>query len=220
MKTCRLLSAAGLFLALAFSFLSVSFAVAADKAIVETKNKAKPELLSLFSSLPLAVGDFNQRKYFKVLKQPIKSSGQIYFDQQLGFLWQTRQPVFSALMLKQSGLYVDDGINPEQKVAGAAELSKVLISAISGDIAALNSGFDIVHDVVATCLILTPKQTGLAKVVAKIKLCGSGEEKTSSGAGMKLKQLVLMEVSGNRTEIDLNLNAIEQLPGNVRAKLQ
>ena len=167
-------------------------------------------LFTQFQPVSVIAGQFKQRKFFRVLKHPIVSSGELYFDQQLGFLWQTQQPITSAILFKNDTLYAQSGQGELTKINAGSALAKVMSKAISGDLAALNSEFTISQAMSAACLSLVPRNQQQLKVIASIELCGNGQ----------LESLSLFEASGNRTEITLSLNVIEQLPERVRAQLQ
>jgi len=169
------------------------------------------EQLKQLTSLPLAQGTFEQRKYFTILKQPIVSTGEVYLDQALGFVWQTQYPLSSVLRLKKSGLYMQDAVSPEREVKGAGTITQVLMNALSGNISALENEFSFQPSQQKACISLLPKENLLANVMKAIDLCMVDN---------KLKSIVLFEHSGNRTEIDINLSALTKLPEAISAQLQ
>jgi hypothetical protein len=166
--------------------------------------------LSQFKPLPVATGTFVQNKYFTVLKNPITATGEFFFDNELGFIWQTNKPIYSALLLKQDGLYSVDHLQQVKRVKNAGSIAAVLMNAISGDLTALQSTFTLSQNNDNQCVQLTPKDDVIAKVMRMIELCGTET----------VEHLVLFETSGNRTEIDVSLTAIDQLPEAMRAQLQ
>lgn len=166
--------------------------------------------LAQFKPLPVAMGSFVQHKYFTVLKNPISATGEFFFDHELGFIWQTNKPIYSALHLKQDGLYSVDHLKKVKRIKNASSIAKVLMNAISGDLTALQSEFSLSQNIDEQCVQLSPKDDVIAKVIRLIKLCGAET----------VEHLVLFETSGNRTEIDVSLTAIDQLPEAARAQLQ
>ncbi len=166
--------------------------------------------LAQFNPLTVATGTFVQNKFFTVLKNPISSTGNIYFDQKLGFIWETTQPIYSAMILKQDGLYSVDHLQQVKRIKNAGSIAAILMNAISGDVATLSKEFTLSENNKNQCVQLTPKNEVIAKVMRVIELCGSGT----------VEHLVLFETSGNRTEIDVTLSAINQLPEAARAQLQ
>jgi len=209
---------------LVFILLSLAMPVLSGQVIMEKDSTASSLIPINFIAMPITQGRFNQRKFFKILNKPIKSSGELYFANKLGFLWQTNKPVFDQLLLKSDGLYHFDGINPATKMQGANVLAQVLMKAVSGNLAALNEEFTINNT--TACLQLTPKDKGLANVIEVIELCHQPvtqsrvQSDDTSIEQRELSQIILRETSGNRTEIDVKLQAVEELPEAIRAQLQ
>ncbi|WP_077284407.1 outer membrane lipoprotein carrier protein LolA [Cognaticolwellia aestuarii] len=172
------------------------------------------------STMPIASGSFVQRKYFKVLKHPIKSQGELYFDVSIGLLWQTEQPIYSALLLKKSGLFTENGTGDSQELKGASAISQVLLNIMSGDSEQLAKNFTINASTIDHCLSLTPKLTQLAKIIDNVQLCHINTPEKNQQNLNDINHIVLHEHSGNRTEITLQLTPMTMLPEAVRARLQ
>lgn len=172
------------------------------------------------STMPIASGSFVQRKYFKVLKHPIKSQGELYFDVSIGLLWQTEQPIYSALLLKKSGLFTENGTGDSQELKGASAISQVLLNIMSGDNEQLAKNFTINASTIDHCLSLTPKLTQLAKIIDNVQLCHIDTPEKNQQNLNDINHIVLHEHSGNRTEITLQLTPMTMLPEAVRARLQ
>lgn len=178
-------------------------------------------LLSQFKPLTIASGTFVQNKYFTVLKNPITSTGELYLDQALGFVWHTSKPIASTMILKDEGLFSIDHRQQQKQINNATPIATVLMSALSGDLAALESQFSLAATSLTkasftktafsgqTCIELTPKDATIAKVMRVIELCGKDT----------VEHLVLFETSGNRTEIELSLTAVDELPKAIREQL-
>jgi len=180
-------------------------------ALAENKQGAQAKNLVL-STLPIASGSFVQRKYFRVLNHPIESQGVLYFDINIGLLWQTEQPLYSALLLKQHGLFTESATGVSQELKGASAISQVLLNIMSGDREKLTQNFTISNSAVEHCLSLRPILSQLAKVIDNVQLC----QVNSS----EINHIVLHEHNGNRTEIELQLTPLAVLPEAVRARLQ
>ncbi|MDX2319229.1 MAG: outer membrane lipoprotein carrier protein LolA [Moritella sp.] len=185
-----------------------------------TTSTATLDLLSQFKPLTIASGKFVQNKYFTVLKNPVISTGELYLDQSLGFVWHTSKPVVSTMLLKNDGLFSIDHRQQQTKIKNATPIAAVLMSALSGDLAALESQFSLAASSTntaltktastsQTCIELTPKDETIAKVMRVIELCGEDT----------VEHLVLFETSGNRTEIALSLTAVAELPKAIREQL-
>ena len=185
----------------------------------EEINESQQNTLAL-NTVPVATGNFVQRKYFKVLKHPIKSQGEIYFDVNIGLLWQTEQPIYSALLLKKSGLFTENDNGDSQEVKGASAISQVLLDIMSGDSNKLTENFIINNNIVEHCLTLTPKLTQLAKIIHNVQLCHIDTPEKNQQNPNDINQIILHEHSGNRTEITLQLTPTLMLSETVRARLQ
>lgn len=170
------------------------------------------------SAIPIASGNFVQRKYFTVLKQPIKSQGELYFDVDLGLLWQTNKPLYSALLMTKNRLFTEDDRGARQEIQGASAISQLLLNIMSGDSEQIAENFTLADDTLSenACLSLTPKLTQLAKVIKTVQLCHRDSEASENN----INRIVLFEHSGNRTEMDVQLTALKTLPEAVRARLQ
>ncbi len=182
---------------------------------------APQDLLAQFKPLTIASGTFVQNKYFTVLNNPVTSTGELYLDQALGFVWHTSKPIASTMILKDDGLFAIDHRQQQTKINNATPIATVLMGALSGDLTALESQFSLAASLSKnvsstkmastsqTCIELTPKDDTIAKVMRVIKLCG----------GDTVEHLVLFETSGNRTEIELSLTAVAELPKAIREQL-
>lgn len=179
--------------------LSFTSTVASNESL--EKKLMKPNLIS---------GTFEQNKFFKILKRPIKSSGDFYLDQKLGFYWQTIKPVNSAIFLKSGELMQKDHHGNVKSIAGGGTLATVLIKAISGDINALKNDFELLKHQANDCLELIPKQAVLRQAITKIEICD----------GVKPESIKLFESKGNKTEIQLTYHENTMMPEAIRAQLQ
>lgn len=191
--------------------------------LAENKPAAQTQTLAL-STMAIASGHFIQRKYFTVLKHPIKSQGELYFDVNIGLLWQTNKPLHSALLLKKNGLFTENSSGSSQELKGASTVSQVLLSIMSGDSEKILQNFSVNDSDVEHCLSLTPKLTQLANIIHTVQLCHSddqGDAQANNAQQLKtINHIVLHEHTGNRTEIDVQLTSMLALPEAVRARLQ
>jgi len=158
----------------------------------------------------MTLGSFEQKKFFKILKQPIKSSGQFYLDKTLGFYWQTQKPVNSAILFKSGELFEQNHHGEIKKIAGGGTLATVLIKAISGEMTALENDFSVMTLTERKCLVLKPKYDSLSQAINQIEICG----------GKQPSSIVLFEAKGNKTEIALTYHENAVIPEAVRAQLQ
>lgn len=188
-------------------------------ASTEKLQHDEQKILAL-NTVPVATGSFIQRKYFKVLKHPIKSQGEIYFDVNIGLLWETKQPIYSALLLKKSGLFTENDSGESQEIKGASAISQVLLDIMSGDSNKLAENFITNNSIVEHCLSLIPKLTQLAKIIDNVQLCQIDTSEKNQQNSNDINHIVLHEHSGNRTEITLQLTPTLMLSEAVRGRLQ
>ena len=172
------------------------------------------------NTVPIATGHFIQRKYFKILKQPITSQGELYFDVNLGLLWQTNKPLYSALLLKANGLFTENSSGVSQELKGASVLSQVLLDILSGDSDKISANFSVNISEDKHCLSLSPQLPQLAKIINIVQLCHIDDQSSNQAQQNDINHIVLHEHSGNRTEIDVQLNPLPVLPEAIRARLQ
>ncbi|WP_417764429.1 LolA family protein [Shewanella chilikensis] len=95
-------------------------------------------------------GQFEQVRWLRVLKQPLRSSGEFLFQRELGMLWQQQTPFGNLLLLKQGELIQQDSqgklsvTKADTGPAAMAEmLPRMMQSLLSGDIQALSQGFEL-----------------------------------------------------------------------------
>ncbi len=95
-------------------------------------------------------GQFKQVRWLRVLKQPLRSSGEFLFQRELGMLWQQQTPFGNLLLLKQGELIQQDSqgkLSVTKADAGppavAEMLPRMMQSLLSGNIQALSQGFEL-----------------------------------------------------------------------------
>ncbi|MCE9787360.1 LolA family protein [Shewanella chilikensis] len=95
-------------------------------------------------------GQFEQVRWLRVLKQPLRSSGEFLFQRELGMLWQQQTPFGNLLLLKQGELIQQDSqgkLSVTKADAGPAAVAEMLPrmmqSLLSGDIQTLSQGFEL-----------------------------------------------------------------------------
>ncbi|WP_447072986.1 LolA family protein [Shewanella indica] len=95
-------------------------------------------------------GQFEQVRWLRVLKQPLRSSGEFLFQRELGMLWQQQTPFDNLLLLKQGELIQQDSqgkLSVTKADAGPAAVAEMLPrmmqSLLSGDIQVLSQGFEL-----------------------------------------------------------------------------
>jgi len=158
-------------------------------------------------------GQFVQQKYFSFMSVPITSSGNFVVKGESA-LWQTQQPVFSALLLTPQAIYRRLSLDEEyQLLTDSAEFSGVLSAIFTGKVNAddwlLNNSTD------DACLELTPKSEQLKQLFKQVDLClvsdtnrtdTDGQSGTHSQHGLQLRQITLTDSKGDKTVITMSLS--------------
>ncbi|TVZ40226.1 outer membrane lipoprotein carrier protein LolA [Alteromonadaceae bacterium 2753L.S.0a.02] len=169
--------ATGLLLALTLSYQA---ALAQNPPTIDT--------LPALKILPVASshGNFTQQRSLPGLAKPLESSGEFYFDQQIGFLWYTTSPVTQAQFFgpKQSYNYIfsdtataDDTTSKPikaEKVRTSAtrHIAKIIHGIINNDWQQLERIFDaeVVNNDSTQTVTLNPKNSKLQKYLLAITL--------------------------------------------------
>ncbi len=139
-------------------------------------------------------GDFIQKKYFTVLKNPFLSTGSFEISAEQ-FIWQTLKPIDSAIIFKNDQLYFKDSSGIKKAPAQAASIAILLRDLIGGDFAGLTSKFTFYGDQTsAHCVTLKPIQASMRTFIEQIILCGESN----------VDSLVLYDTNMNRTEISMS----------------
>lgn len=142
-------------------------------------------------------GDFTQRKYIRVLPQPLRSEGTFSFDRKAGLEWRVTAPLQSRLVFDGEGMHQEQGGKRVWEASDAqpaiATLGRVMRAVLSVDWPVLEDYFFITgsRDNEQWSLALEPKQALLKNMVENIAL----------GGGRHLQTMTLYEASGDRTEV-------------------
>lgn len=159
----------------------------------------------------IAGGKFTQQKFFKVLSHPIVSNGELFFDKELGVYWQTEKPIESLLILNEDGLHTANKDQNLTKINGSGALSNLLMNTMVGNIETLKKSFYIQKGKKGQCFFLKPLTKELDTIIEIIELCVKDK---------LVNKLMLIELSGNKTLIELDLKPLKLLPEKISAQLQ
>lgn len=172
--------------------LSVSPAFAAAPALDEITSQ-----LQISETL---AGEFVQRKFLSILPHPLQSSGRFAFQPDTGLEWETQQPLHSKLTFSTEGILQEQ--NGQQTwlaradQPGVAVIGQIMTAILTRDWDTLEEFFTL--EVAPTdtsgqwTLVMTPTQATLASVITRIELSGD----------QHLRQMILLELGGERTEIN------------------
>lgn len=157
-------------------------------------------------------GRFRQVKTIKIIKRPLRSSGDFVLAKDKGVLWRTLKPTVGAMKITASEVaQIKDGkVGFRMSVSEQPALrmiSKVLFAVFAADVAELRRHFDITGPPVAGGrwqAELKPRDAMMAKVIPHIRLKGA---KT-------LEEIELSEANDDRTVIEFReVKLDEQLSG-------
>lgn len=155
-------------------------------------------------------GQFVQRKYLSILPNPLLSKGNFSFQPEVGLQWHTVQPLQSRLTFSSKGILQEQ--NGQQvwlarsDQPGVAVIGQIMAAIFISDWGTLKDFFTI--EVSPNTALdpwhvrLTPTQATLASVMTHIELQGDHQ----------LRQMILFEHNGDRTEIDFSPVAATEPP--------
>ncbi|WP_345841409.1 outer membrane lipoprotein carrier protein LolA [Shewanella algae] len=163
-------------------------------------------------------GQFEQVRWLRVLKQPLRSSGEFLFQRELGMLWQQQTPFGNLLLLKQGELIQQDSqgkLSVTKADAGPAAVAEMLPrmmqSLLSGDIQALSQGFELylLNDQAGHWQLgLKAKEQTMAALLPQMVLEGSQD----------LESLTLLAKNGDISQIFFSELDKSPLNGSERAR--
>lgn len=143
-------------------------------------------------------GRFDQSKQLAGMKKPLAANGRFCVVEGKGVLWRTLQPFPSTLRLTRDEIVNYQGDRVAMRLDAKTEptvrmITNVLFSLLAGDLAQLETLFEVDGSVDATSwnVTLKARQPALAKAIGGIKLEG----------GAYVKSMVMNEASGDRTSI-------------------
>lgn len=120
---------------------------------------------------PIIQARFDQEQHLKLLPQPLHATGRLLLARGKGLLWRVQTPFKSRITLINGRLYND---GQASALPGGERFARQLMAILSGDIDALKPHFHIqVGDQGKLWqLVLTPRDTALAKVIRTLTLGG------------------------------------------------
>jgi len=164
--------------------------------------------------------DFVQTKTIKALSRPLVSKGQIWVGPNEELVWQLVMPIKSTMVLHQEGVRQynkHDELQSEQNHAVIAELSKVFLALLAGDMQQLQSMFSFqflcggkdesqkansVSDAIENSaweLILKPKVKNISELMTEIVVSGAD----------RVDIIRFTETRGDSTQIQLTPKHID-----------
>lgn len=161
----RLCLVAGLVLAAFVSGLS--------RADEDTLNTPSIQAQLASFQLPDGRGQFTQAKYFKLLKQPIRSAGEYQLDsqEQKKMIWQVNKPLFNRLIFTEQRIYQQTEPQAEPELlTEESSFSRLLYVIFSGQLSGY-SGLNWQQEASSHCLLASVTDKRLSQFVSQIQLC-------------------------------------------------
>jgi outer membrane lipoprotein-sorting protein len=161
--------------ALYASLLVITASVASAATSGELATGVRDRLLNVL----VLRGQFEQTKHVFGFKKPLVSKGDFLVAKERGVLWQTREPFSSVLRLTRNEIRATQNGEVAFRLDASSEpsvsiINGVLFSLLNGDVAALDSHFQIEGELRGSAwhLQLTPKDANMAKLMQRIELDG------------------------------------------------
>ena len=161
---------------LAFFLLSLTLAVGASASADDSAG-----VRERLSAAPVLRGSFEQSKQLQGFRNPLRSRGEFLIARERGVVWDTREPFASRTVLTRQKLLtrLPDGSSRVLLDASASPamsaVNSLLLALVAGDLQALSQQFESSETLLADGawrLQLTPREPGLARVIASIELSG------------------------------------------------
>ena len=185
----------------------------------DAKIKPSKQLVALLEKLAInqGKGQFTQQKYFSFMSVPITSTG-LFIVKGESALWQTEQPVFSALLLTPDAIYRRLSLDEHyQLLTDSAEFSAILSTIFTGKVNV--DDWQLKSSSNDTCLELTPKSGQLKQLFRQVDLCltNNALEATPLSKSKQQRQITLTDSKGDKTVITMTLSEDAFIAGDVEA---
>jgi len=165
-------------------------------------------------------GQFVQQKYFSFMSVPITSTGN-FIVKNASALWQTQQPVFSALLLTPAAIYRRLALDESyQLLTDSAEFSGVLSTIFTGKVNV--EDWQLSSNTDSSCLELTPKSGQLKQLFKQVDLCLVDEIQTNKSEeevnkAQQQRKITLTDSKGDKTVIMMTLSSAAFVPADLEA---
>lgn len=185
---------------LGLALLGTSLGPSPGASAAPTEAWSPAALMQALAAHPAARATFVERKYLAVLDQPVESRGELSFTAPDRLEKRTLAPRAEALVLEGDTLTVEQAgrrrrlslsANPE-----AATFVESMRGTLAGDLATLQKYYalDLGGRRERWELQLVPQQAGMAKIVRRIRIEGSGPT---------VRRVVFEQADGDRSEMQI-----------------
>ena len=187
----------------AFFLLAMTF-------VVSGETLAQVKSTPLIPEVNILRGEFEQVRYLKGFKNPLKSEGRFLVSKSHGVVWQGIKPFPFRILIRNSGAIVnlDQPKTTARKKANKpnAAMSKIMLAMLSGNQAEMAKHFTIqrTESKGIWTLQLRPKG-GMARVFSRVEISGD----------RYIHKVAMEEKSGDKTE--LSFSAVSEAPDSLSA---
>jgi len=220
-----------------FSFVLVFFLLISPLFVVQAAQESTNDVTAAGSNVELqpstqvsnllerltinqGKGQFVQQKYFSFMSVPITSTGN-FIVKNASALWQTQQPVFSALLLTPTAIYRRLALDESyQLLTDSAEFSGVLSTIFTGKVNV--EDWQLSSNTDSSCLELTPKSGQLKQLFKQVDLCLVDEIQTNKSEeevnkAQQQRKITLTDSKGDKTVIMMTLSSAAFVPADLEA---
>jgi hypothetical protein len=153
-------------------------------------------LMKQLAALPGLEAKFAEQKHITLLAAPLNSESMLRFSPPTSLARETTKPAASRVVIVSDRLFFDDGKNAQEVDVGNNPVVRAFVSSfvllLAGDRKGLEELFNMKLAPGDTWeLELVPKRDPIAKIIKRMLVRGSG---------VKVKQLIVEESTGDRTE--------------------
>ncbi len=148
-------------------------------------------------------GQFVQQRQIAGFSKALKSTGNFVAARGMGVIWDTATPFPSRLVITPDAMRESAPDGSQSSIDAAEqpalrEVNRILLAVLQGDVAALDSHFDIRGDVGADAWTLELKpRGGVAQIIEHIQVSG----------GTHITAVKIAESNGDRSEIQFSAHA-------------
>jgi outer membrane lipoprotein-sorting protein len=188
-----------------------AFFMLAMTSLMSGEAHAQVKSAPLIPEVNILRGDFEQVRYMKGFKNPLKSEGRFLVSKSDGVVWQGIKPFPSRILIRNSGAIVNLD-QPKTKSSKNtkkpnAAMSKIMLAMLSGNETEMAKHFVIQRTETngIWTLQLQPKG-GMARVFSRVEVKGE----------RYIHKVVMEEKSGDKTE--LSFSAVTEVPNTLSAE--
>jgi hypothetical protein len=145
-------------------------------------------------------GRFRHSRHLSEIPRPLLATGEFIFVRDLGVYWHTQQPFDSVVVLTRAGILQSDEGSPSLRLSADEQpavrlIANIFMALFALDVSSLGRDFHLygAEEDGGWTIGLKPRAQAIAGVFSQATVAGSED----------VKQVVLTDAHGDRTEIEL-----------------